>query len=156
MTGALILRPSWRAFRFQSLAVPLVAGGAAALALVTDLEVPLVATVTGGLVAGLAAQALWLARRGPRAVVADAHGLLLGDRRGARRRLLWTEIRAASHRTGLGGMAWHLEGATGVVRVRDVGIDPDRWGVLWHTIVREVASRGQPVRVDLLSNRIYD
>jgi hypothetical protein len=89
-------------------------------------------------------------------VVATREFLGFLDRTGQRRYVAWEDIRVATHATTLRGMRWRLDTAAGPVEVVDIGVDPQRWGTLWRFIWPEVARRGRPVRVDSVSNTLFD
>jgi hypothetical protein len=98
----------------------------------------------------------WMRRRSPRALVAHRDFLAMLDASGERRYVPWTAIRAATHATTLGGMRWRLAIGDRPLILRDIGIAPERWGVLWRCIWQEVAACDRPVRVDTISNALFD
>ena len=98
----------------------------------------------------------WMRRRSPRALVAHREFLAVLDARGERRYIPWSAIRAATHATTMSGMRWRLAIGDQSLILRDIGIDPERWGVLWRCIWQEVAAHDRSVRVDTISNALFD
>ena len=95
-------------------------------------------------------------RTAPRALIATPDYLALLSRNGDRRYVRWAEVSAARHKTSFKGMSWTLVSDTGKVFIADPGIDADRWGILWHVVTSCVLSHGGGVRVDAISNGLYD
>lgn len=95
-------------------------------------------------------------RRHPQALVATREYLGLLGPRGARRYIRWDEVIAARHSTSFRGMRWLLHTLHGAVAFADPGVDPDRWGLLWRWIARSVVEHRGQVRVDALSNSLFD
>lgn len=154
-----IIRPSGRWAVRQWAALAALAGAAAAAAWAADgpaAAAPVAALAGAVLLVAALYYAHWMRGRAPRAIVAAPEYLGVLDARGGRRLVLWASVRAARHATTLRGMGWCLETAAGRVSLLDIGVDPARWGVLWRYLWPQVARRGAPVRVDRLSNALYD
>jgi hypothetical protein len=104
----------------------------------------------------VSAHVIWFRRIAPRAIIATDEFLGVIDRRGNQQRIPWSSIFRAVHSTKQLGMQWEMDLIpAGSTILRDIGIDPGRWGLL-RTIIIEFAGRqGASVSVDPLSERVY-
>ena len=158
-SSLVILRPSRRWLTIQLI-------GLAALAVVVILAAwhadgPQGAIIATGIAAVMvsmvaAGHAEWMSHSAPRAIVATDDYVATLSRTGVRRYIRWDAVRQATHAATFLGMRWRLETPAECVILRDIGLDPDRWGDLWRVVWVAVARRGGRVRVDALSNALFD
>jgi hypothetical protein len=98
----------------------------------------------------------WMRYYAPRAIVATDDYVATLSRTGERRYVRWDAVRRATHAATLLGMRWRLETPDACIILRDIGLDPNRWGELWRLLWVAVARRGGRVRVDAMSNALFD
>lgn len=159
LSSLVILRPSRRWLTIQlivlaALAVVAVlaawrADGRQGAIIATAIAVVLVSMVSAG-------HAAWMRHSAPRAIVATDDYVATLSRTGERCYVRWDAVRRATHAATFLGMRWRLETPEHYLILRDVGIDPDRWGHLWRLLWVAVARRGGRVRVDALSDALFD
>jgi hypothetical protein len=158
MVEHLILRRRERSFGWQLAAGIAIASIAIAGAGVADgsTGATLAATIAGGALFVVAAIQSRHLRKGPKAVMATADYLGLLSSAGERSDIRWDDVCAAKHEITFEGMRWSLRTTGGTVGFADPGVDPDRWGLLWRWVASCVLERGGSVRVDPLSNTLFD
>ena len=97
----------------------------------------------------------WLRWMAPQAIVTTPDYLAIRSQKGQRLFLPWAEIHQAKHKTGVGGMQWKLSIGSHKVVIRDIGIHPERWALLWHVIGATATEHDAEVRVDMLSASLF-
>jgi len=101
------------------------------------------------------AHAIWFRRSAPRVVVACEDFLGITNRSG-QQRIPWSSICLAQHSVKYLGMQWELDLIpTGRVILRDIGIAPERWGILRAIIIHCAGASGASVFVDQISETVY-
>ena len=158
-SSLVILRPSRRWLTIQLMAL-------AALAVVVVLAAwradgpqgAIIATAITAVMVSMASAAHveWMRHSAPRAIVATGDYVATLSHTGERRYVQWDAVRRATHAATFLGMRWRLETPVDCLILRDVGLDPNRWGELWRVLWVAVARRGGRVRVDALSNALFD
>ena len=158
-SSLVILRPSRRWLAIQLIAL-------AGLAVVVVLAAwyadgphgAIIATAIAAVMVSMVSawHADWMRHSAPRAIVATDDYVATLSRTGERRYVPWDSVRRATHAATFLGMRWRLETPVDCLVLRDVGLDSARWGELWRVLWVAVARRGGRVRVDALSNALFD
>ena len=144
----LILRPRMRTLRVQLFVGLGLLCCLAAIGLPTPLAILFLI--------GILAHEIWFRASAPVAFVATPQFLGIAHPGGRQRRVPWSSIRAAAHSTGLLGMQWKLDLLPAETTVlRDLGIHPDRWGLLRAAVIESAARHGAKILVDPLSEATY-
>lgn len=108
------------------------------------------------LVGAAVVHAIWYLRIAPRVVVVCESFLGITDHSGNQQRIPWSSIALAKHSVKYLGMQWELDLIpAGRVVLRDVGIAPDRWGILRAIIIHCAGAGGAAVFVDNISESVY-
>ena len=156
----IIIRPGLYAFRWQLVVLlGLFLCGALAHRLLSEarnLNRGWYLIMALGYVAIVVASWAWLRYYAHRAVVATSEHLGILGRDGQQTRIPWSSIRSADHSTRSLGMKWDVVLASGEsVTLRDIGIDVNRWGLLWGAIVNRAGREGADIHVDVSSKLLY-
>jgi hypothetical protein len=107
-------------------------------------------------IAALVAYVIWFRRVAPRAIVASDDFLGITNHDGDQQKIPWSSIFLAAHSTKHLGMQWELDlMPAGQIILRDIGIAPERWGILRATIIEFAGRHGAGISVDPQSESIY-
>lgn len=107
-------------------------------------------------IAALVAYVIWFRCVAPRAIVASEDFLGITNHHGDQQKIPWSSIFSAVHSTKHLGMQWELDlMPAGQIILRDIGIAPERWGILRAIIVEFSGRHGAGISVDSLSESIY-
>jgi hypothetical protein len=154
----LIFRPRLRVVWIQLLALlGLALGLGAILFLEKATQAPAILGVFGSSVLmALGAYMIWFRRSAPRAIIATDEFLGITHHAGDQQRIAWSSIFSAVHSTKHMGMQWEIDLIpSGRVILRDIGIAPDRWGILRAVIIEFAANHGASISIDSLSESLY-